>query len=226
MTGRSVRGLSQICHLGREAYRLGGRYCFRGGFWYNGCRSQETQFLGNGPKIMDTMCSALPACGKSMESAVSLYLLSGGTSLCQKEKSMVILPIPKKMEERNGQQLLQKENMIVMDASCPRGADVYARLLQEEIRTWAGMSLGRGRGTFRRGDILLKVDESLDQDHYSLFCAGAVWRPWGTLSRLCARWYARAEDCCLGFPWTMSRIFKTGAFSLTLPEDGFCHLRV
>ena len=60
---------------------------------------------------------------------------------------MVILPIPKKMEERNGQQLLEKENMIVMDASCPQGADVYARLLQEEIRTWAGMSLGRGRGT-------------------------------------------------------------------------------
>ena len=81
---------------------------------------------------------------------------------------MVILPIPKKMEERNGQQLLEKENMIVMDASCPQGADVYARLLQEEIRTWAGMSLGRGRGTFRRGDILLKVNEALGGQRYTL----------------------------------------------------------
>lgn len=58
--------------------------------------------------------------------------------------------------------------MIVLDASCPQGTLVYARLLQEEISTWAGLTVSIGRGTFRKGDVLLKMNEALGDQHYTL----------------------------------------------------------
>lgn len=85
---------------------------------------------------------------------------------------MIILPIPKRMMEGNEQLMLQRGSMIVMDASCPHEALVYAHLLQEEIRTWAGMTVSIGRGTFRKGDILLKVDDALGEQHYTLDVKG------------------------------------------------------
>lgn len=81
---------------------------------------------------------------------------------------MILLPLPKHMEEREGTLMLGMNTMIVMDASCPQGARVYAGQLQEEISTWAGLSLGIGRGTFREGDILLQMDASLGEDRYTL----------------------------------------------------------
>ena len=81
---------------------------------------------------------------------------------------MILLPIPKKVEEKEGSLMLRMNTMIMMDQSCPQGARVYAGQLKEEISTWAGLKLDISRGVFRKGDILLKVDESLDQDHYSL----------------------------------------------------------
>ncbi len=81
---------------------------------------------------------------------------------------MILLPLPKQMEEKEGNCMLRMDTMIVMDASCPQGTIVYARQLKEEIYTWAGMTVEIGRGTFRRGDILMKVDSSLGEQQYNL----------------------------------------------------------
>lgn len=81
---------------------------------------------------------------------------------------MILLPLPKQMEEKEGNLMLQMDTMIVMDDSCPQGTIVYARQLKEEIFTWAGMTVEIGRGTFRKGDILLMLDDSLGEQHYNL----------------------------------------------------------
>lgn len=81
---------------------------------------------------------------------------------------MILLPLPKQMEEKEGVLTLRMNTMIMMDASCPQGAGVYAKLLKEEILAWAGLSLDIGRGCFREGDILLQVDPSQGEQHYTL----------------------------------------------------------
>ena len=81
---------------------------------------------------------------------------------------MILLPLPKQMTEKEGSLMLGMSTMIVMDAACPRGAAVYAGQLKEEILTWAGLTVEIGRGTLRKGDILLAVDSSLGEQHYSL----------------------------------------------------------
>ena len=55
--------------------------------------------------------------------------------------TMILLPLPKQMEEKEGSLMLRMDTMIVMDASCPQGTYVYARQLKEEIFTWAGMTI-------------------------------------------------------------------------------------
>lgn len=81
---------------------------------------------------------------------------------------MILLPLPKQMQEKEGKLMLGMRSMIVMDASCPHGTMVYARQLKEEIHRWAGMTAEIGRGSFRNGDILLQVDDSLGDQHYTL----------------------------------------------------------
>ena len=81
---------------------------------------------------------------------------------------MILLPLPKQVEEKEGTLMLGMSTMIVMDASCPQGARIYAGQLKEEIARWAGLTAEIGRGTFRKGDILLKVDASLGEQHYTL----------------------------------------------------------
>ena len=81
---------------------------------------------------------------------------------------MIVLPVPQKMEEGNAQLMLQGDSMIVLDPSCPQGALLYARLLQDELRTWAGLTTGISRGAARKGDILLKVDGTLGDQQYTL----------------------------------------------------------
>ena len=81
---------------------------------------------------------------------------------------MIVLPVPQKMEEGNAQLMLQGDSMIVLDPSCPQGALLYARLLQDELRTWAGLTTGISRGASRKGDILLKVDGALGDQQYTL----------------------------------------------------------
>lgn len=81
---------------------------------------------------------------------------------------MILLPMPKKVEEKSGNLVLKVSTAVVMDAACPRGAYVYAKQLKEEISTWAGLNLEVGQGTFRKGDILLKTDDSLGEHRYTM----------------------------------------------------------
>lgn len=81
---------------------------------------------------------------------------------------MILLPMPKQLEEKEGTLMLRMSTMIEIDPSCPQGAYVYAKQLKEEIRTWAGLTLDVVRGALRKGDILLKVDSSMDAQHYSI----------------------------------------------------------
>lgn len=39
---------------------------------------------------------------------------------------MILLPLPKQVEEKEGTLMLGMSTMIVMDASCPQGARIYA----------------------------------------------------------------------------------------------------
>ncbi|MBD5460473.1 MAG: family 20 glycosylhydrolase, partial [Lachnospiraceae bacterium] len=98
---------------------------------------------------------------------------------------MILLPLPKQMEEKEGALMLRMSTMIMMDASCPQGAGVYARQLKEEILTWAGMNLDISRGCFREGDILLQVDPSLGDQRYTLKIEdGGAFLCGGSLSAL------------------------------------------
>lgn len=81
---------------------------------------------------------------------------------------MILLPLPKKMEEKEGTLLLSLDAMIVMDGSCPADAAVYAGLLQEEIAADAGFQPGIVKGSHRVGDILLQIVEALDEQEYCL----------------------------------------------------------
>lgn len=81
---------------------------------------------------------------------------------------MILLPLPKQMEEKEGTLMLEMSTMIVADTSCPQGIYTYAKMLKDEISAWAGLSLDIGRGTARKGDILLSLDSSLDEQQYRL----------------------------------------------------------
>ncbi len=81
---------------------------------------------------------------------------------------MILLPLPKKVEEKTGNLMLGRATMIVEDASCQAGVGVYAGLLQEEIRQSAGLRLPVSRGYAKRGDIVLKMDPGLGAEQYGL----------------------------------------------------------
>lgn len=81
---------------------------------------------------------------------------------------MILLPLPKKMEEKEGDLLLGLGTMIVMADSCPPGTLVYAQMLREEIKTWTGLELSVSRGTERKGDICLALCEQPGEEKYRL----------------------------------------------------------
>ncbi len=81
---------------------------------------------------------------------------------------MILLPLPKHMEEKEGNLLLGMDAMIVLDASCPFEARLCGEQLQKEIAVWAGLELELVRGGFQEGDILLKVDSALKGPQYRL----------------------------------------------------------
>lgn len=81
---------------------------------------------------------------------------------------MILLPLPKKVEEQEGTFAIRLTTMIMMDNTCAANARVYARMLQEEIETYAGLKVQIARGKARKGDIILKIDASLLEDEYTL----------------------------------------------------------
>ncbi len=81
---------------------------------------------------------------------------------------MILLPTPKQVVTKEGTLKLNLGTMIAIDGSCPAGTMVYARMLKEEIREWAGLNLAIVRGAARKGDILLKTDAALAEQAYRM----------------------------------------------------------
>lgn len=81
---------------------------------------------------------------------------------------MILLPYPKKVKESEGNLVIGKNTMIVLGASCPSGAYVYSKLLQEELYTWSGLHIPVNRGYAKKGDIVFSVDASLGDEQYEL----------------------------------------------------------
>ncbi len=81
---------------------------------------------------------------------------------------MILLPAPEKVTLMEGNLPLGLGTMIVLDASCPAGVSVYARMLKQEAAKWAGIEPDILRGAARAGDILLKLDPNLKEQAYRL----------------------------------------------------------
>ena len=81
---------------------------------------------------------------------------------------MILLPMPKKVEEKSGNLVLRVDTAVVMEAACPREAYVYAKQLKEEISAWAGLNLDIRQGSFRKGDVSLSTNASLGEHRYTL----------------------------------------------------------
>lgn len=81
---------------------------------------------------------------------------------------MILLPKPKRVTEREGALALRFDTMIVLGASCPMDARIFAVQLRDDAKRWAGLTLGVTRGTAQRGDIALAIDPALAEDCYHL----------------------------------------------------------
>ena len=76
----------------------------------------------------------------------------------------VLLPMPQQVTEREGSMHLTWHTRIVLQDTEP-SACLYAQMLQDEIRSAAGLDLRIVRGRSCEGDLILSVDESFPADH-------------------------------------------------------------
>ena len=81
---------------------------------------------------------------------------------------MILLPVPKKQQQKEGNFRIGLSTMIVMVYSCPEGTELYAKLLKEEIAASAGFEVSITKGKARRGDIVLEVNSALKEQQYTL----------------------------------------------------------
>ncbi len=81
---------------------------------------------------------------------------------------MILLPVPKRLKEGEGDFSLGFDAGIVMEPSCPAGTSVFARMLQEEIVSSTGFEVPVMRGKAQAGDIRLCVDETYGESEYHL----------------------------------------------------------
>lgn len=81
---------------------------------------------------------------------------------------MILLPVPEKIEEIEGEYQLELDSMIILDDSCPFETKVYADMLQAEIAESTGINVSVGRGVSRAGDIALEIDPNLSEDEYQI----------------------------------------------------------
>lgn len=80
---------------------------------------------------------------------------------------MEFLPMPRHVEHRAGTFRLTTAAQIVLCQASEIRLH-HAKMLQEDIRSFTGLSLGIIRGHFEEGDILLQVDKTLPADHHIL----------------------------------------------------------
>ncbi len=81
---------------------------------------------------------------------------------------MILLPVPKKQQQKEGNFRIGLSTMIVMGSSCPEGTELYAKLLKEEIAASAGFQVSITKGKARSGDIVLEVNSALKEQQYIL----------------------------------------------------------
>lgn len=81
---------------------------------------------------------------------------------------MNLLPMPRHLQQADGQLMLQMDTHIVLAPGCPTGALLYAQLLQQEAAASAGLGLDITRGAARKGDIDLALDAALADQQYTL----------------------------------------------------------
>ncbi len=81
---------------------------------------------------------------------------------------MILLPVPKKQEQKEGYFKIKLSTMIVMAPSCAPGTEVYAKLLKDEIAEYAGLEVSVTRGRAKEGDIVLEPDPALGEQQYTL----------------------------------------------------------
>lgn len=84
---------------------------------------------------------------------------------------MDFLPMPHRIERKDGVFRLRWNTPIVLSAATAPSALLYARMLKEAVEHFAGLRLSILRGEARPGDILLTVDSTLPADTYTLSVA-------------------------------------------------------
>lgn len=84
---------------------------------------------------------------------------------------MYLLPKPRKVEKGGGSYAIGWKTAIVIDEALPENGYVYAGLLQECIRKYAGIECAVMRGKNREGDIFLTMTASCGAQEYQMHIA-------------------------------------------------------
>jgi hypothetical protein len=85
--------------------------------------------------------------------------------------AMKFLPQPKRAEARDGQFVITPHTSIVLCPSTAPGALLYAQMLRDAVRDYAGISPALNRGEAAKGDIRLCINAELPASHYTLTVA-------------------------------------------------------
>ena len=81
---------------------------------------------------------------------------------------MYIIPAPQKLERTAGSFLVRFTTWITLDVSCSEQVKRQAGLFQKSLEKNLGYELLLTRGKGRKGDILVKQDDSMEKESYTL----------------------------------------------------------
>lgn len=82
--------------------------------------------------------------------------------------AMEFLPRPQRAARRPGTFALTPHTRVVLGPGTPPGALLYARMLQNALQTYAGLTPALGRGAAAPGDIALTIDPARAASRYVL----------------------------------------------------------
>ena len=85
--------------------------------------------------------------------------------------AMKFLPQPKRVDHRDGGFALTPHTRVVLCPGTAPEALLYARMLQNALRDYAGLTPALGRGTAAAGEIALTIDPQQKPAHYTLTVA-------------------------------------------------------
>lgn len=81
---------------------------------------------------------------------------------------MILLPRPKKVEEKQGFYELGFQRMIVIDKMIQENGMTYAGILRDSLQKSTGIECAVSRGKRKTGDIYLTFDKTLQEQEYRL----------------------------------------------------------